>query len=481
MINQAVIKIVILFLALMSCQGLYAKIKLTESQKQLEKSLKKELNLKVAEFKETDSGYKYIILETKEKNKLIADSMGKIIFPIDKTILCKKIEYLKPGTFFDWTCSPLIKDLYKYGSFKAETEIGNKQVVYYIDFDGNVINAYRGDKIKFQDKDSLSIVEVVNNGCAIYGLMTYNGIEVLPTDYNTINLNSHGAILSKTDGWGGSREGALIFNSQKEFIPCKFFKVNYEYNEWSVQPHRIDKLVLYAKNVVYDCEFHDNGQILFEQGRYNDVIEYYKTNISTDSISYLYVGISKYHCANSLFNSVINKINTPSPTKPIQLNEELKLKEQLLKTYQQLKGAIAQLNIYLSGQASIYFLTANDYISMTNDVMVEIEVKYDNFRELVQAHNERYHKIKAKRDREESERIKKQAPKDRVKRNRQQKKSDDNKPNRIINNSTSKAPGTHSANKDKRNSAQKNQNTNGSRKTRRNNPNRYSLEKELKK
>lgn len=481
MINRAVIKSIILFLALMSCQGLYAKIKLTDSQKQLEKSLKKELNLKKAEFKETDSGYKYIILETKEKNKQIADSMGKIIFPTEPTVLCEKIEYLNPGKPVDWSCNSSTMNPYKYGSFKVETISGNKQTVYFVDLDGNIISSFRGDKIKFQEKDSLSIVEVTNNHVTRYGLMSVNGVEVLPPDYNYINLKSCGAILTKTDSWGCSREGALIFNPQKEFIPCKFFKVNYGYNEWYVQPHRIDKMVSYNKNVVYDCEFHDKGQLLFEQGRYSDVIEYYKTNISTDSISYLYVGISKYYCANNSFDNIMNKVNTPSPTYLIQLNDELKLKEQLLKSYQQLKDAITQLDIYLSGQNPTYFLTANDYISMINDAMVGVEVKYGNFNKLVHEHNDRYHEIKAKRDREEAERIKKQAQADRAKRDRQQKKSDDNKPNRTINNSTSKAPATHSANKAKRNSARKNQNTNGSRTTRRNNQNSSNLEKELKK
>ncbi len=406
-INKVIIFFVF-FLFTTSNFELYSKVKLNNAQKQLQDSLKKELNLKKAEFKETDAGYKYILLETKQKHKIIADSMGNIIFPIESTIMCNKIEHIKPGKYFDWSCSPSIKDPYKYGTFKAEAISDDNTTIYFVDFNGTIINSYQGNKIKFQEKDPLCIVEVTNYGRKQHGLMTCNGIEVLSAHYNAINLNSYGAILEQTDRWGCNRTGALIFNPQKEIIPCKFYKVNYSNNEWQVQPHRIDKMTSYNANNIYDCDFQDQGQVLFEMGRFNDVIEYYSNNIPTDTLSYLYDGISRFHYANNLYNDIITQLNIASPTKPILINEELDLKTQLLNAYHLLESANISLGIYSNSLNPIYFPIANDYVSKGYDKMVEIEVKYDSFNKLIIEYNKRHKEYKAKLARQEAERKKRQ-------------------------------------------------------------------------
>lgn len=367
----------------------YANNRQNDAHIQLEKSLTKELNLKNIEFKETELGHKYILLETQTRHKILADSIGNIIFPTDTVTLCTKIEYIKPGYFFDWPLNEGIKNPLKYGSFKATAEKNKKLAISFIDINGTTLSSYIGSIIELYPKDStLCILKNTTNNISKYGLITINGIELLAPIYDEIEINSNGAIVSLIDSCNCKRKGALMFGKQNGFIPCNFHNVAYNKKlGWCVQPSHMDNLIAFNADSTYNCDKNNEGQILFERGKYQEVIDFYTYSNTTDSLSSFYISISRYKIAYKNYCNILDIIFNANPQKPILYEDEISIKESLFSIIQELNSS----NELLQSQnlPKIFSNLYSYYTDQINNLIKDVNIKTKDLKKIIASHNNR--------------------------------------------------------------------------------------------
>lgn len=335
---------VLLMLTLM-CNVIYSQTakEIEKQHKELIKKLKKENNLKSVEVKIEKDGYWYFLLTGKNKMLGVANNEGKVIIPVEKSIISyfsgekKGIvktpitdKYIiKAGSAYPYEeTSPVFLTLSSYYTiFSLNGEVLRDGIIQIRKIPGYWIISTYNDKITYiNDRD------FIYRGKCI-GLLNGNGELLIEPKYECIiigglyepkdesKLNELVKIqmctFSKKNENGIKVEGAITLNGMLKPLPCIFNGITidhkYEIGKgikyiWLVKKTELGRFEEYTEDSL-NGKYRDKGEELFEQKKYDEVVEYYSKEGINQPWSKFYSGVSLFNLGlkNSIGASMLSE------------------------------------------------------------------------------------------------------------------------------------------------------------------------------
>lgn len=176
------------------------------------------------------------------------------------------------------------------------------QNVTFFSLDGkNITHQYKGVVSK-QINYFWKIDQGIDNKDNKCGFYTYDGEEIFPQEFNRFYIEKSGLVNSiKREEDGTYRYGGrLLGNPLGELIiPAVFQDVTYDKSENKIKAriHRADDYEEYNPAKTYTVSYKDEGEKLFDQGKYKDVITYYE-GVGLGAVwGYYYMGLAAANIA----------------------------------------------------------------------------------------------------------------------------------------------------------------------------------------
>lgn len=307
-------------LCVLPCFAL-AKNDLTKQEKTIVKALKKQYKLESVEIARPYEGLVYYELITKDFRHMIADATGVVIVPRSKM---EKDAYRNSIRF--------VKGHAKgYASFREKGRNARTVCAYYPGNEtvfltcksiGGGSNEYEfystaGELLATFDgtisESTSAPVYICKDMMGSYGLLTMDGRTLLPNDYTSIEIRADGICWLTQMHDGLERVGGVCISHMTETsVPCIFNAVDYSQSEkcWKVQVHELDSMLVYDEDKQYDTSFLDEGQRLFEEGRYDEARRYYTLTGDKAKWADFYIGATYFFSAQRLYEDTEETLMT---------------------------------------------------------------------------------------------------------------------------------------------------------------------------
>ena len=271
-----------------------AKQKISKKEKVILKSLKKQYELEDAEFVRVEPDFKFIRLELKDHTLMAADSTGNLLFPKSA---------VNSNSFHSIVCYQN-REVGAGYVFQINRNTGNNVLTEFYNQDGKLINVVAGTT-----KRATADFYIVTAANGLKGVVSQTGCEIIPEEYSTISIRSNGICMLTQEYDGLLLHGGLsLTNREIENVPCRFNSVQWDERArcWMVKVHSFNDIEPFNSTMDYDTTFKDEGQRLYELGRYEDVRRYYEVENTTAPWRQFFVGASFYHEAVSSRISALN-------------------------------------------------------------------------------------------------------------------------------------------------------------------------------
>lgn len=336
------LKLLIVVICAFSTFSSFAQdVKSIEKQnKALIKSLKKQHKFKDINVVVENDGYWYFLLIGKDKTLGVANQDGKIIIPIGNNLIdyfpAEQEGIVKTGISNVGNTNIKMGFAYAYEASQPLFLIHNKNYSI-VSLDGNILidnirqirKTYgywlistSNEKIKSNhDTNKYSVFGFSGRNI---GLIRGNGEILVKPEYESIILgcafqpNEEAKLeelddirlcrfSKKNDGDGVVVEGAITLDNSLPPLPCSFnsIRIGEKYTDdaglkkiWIVKKTKLGSYEEYTGNGLND-KYRDDGEKLFEQGNYEQVVKYYsKEGILQpwakfySGVSFMYLGLS---------------------------------------------------------------------------------------------------------------------------------------------------------------------------------------------
>lgn len=306
--------ILILAMCIWPCFVL-AKDDMSKQEKAIVKALKKQYKLESVDISRPYDGYTYYRLQTKDFKYMIADANGEVIIPQSKLASDAYIHAIKfvtkhekgIGRFRERGREGEFINSYYPGNedvFITQKGIGGGASCYeFWGIGGSLLSTFEGTLKEAYSAPLYISKDLVGQ----YGLLTMDGIAVLPTEYDDIDVNSDGICYLEQNQGGVKRQGGVCISELTDLtVPCIFYSVEFSHakRNWYVQVHEFDSVMLFNPKLEYDTSYIDKGQMLFEQGKYEEARKFYSIDGDTAQWADFFIGAAYYKEAERIFHNI---------------------------------------------------------------------------------------------------------------------------------------------------------------------------------
>lgn len=257
--------------------------------------MRKEYRLKSIEIQRPYADFMYLELYTKDDKYMLADSVGNVILPQSKSTTDaynNRIQFIKRQSLTNDSLQigkTGISDVFfTYKSIGG----GNNEYQFY-SVSGKPLATYNGKLTK----SVYPTVYIYKDLVGYIGLVATDGRQILPNNYQSIDVDKEGICRLIQMRNGVERQGGICISNKTDIkVPCDFHYVEFceKENSWKIQVHEYDSISNYVEGMLYNTSFLDEGQKLFECKQYAEARRYYTLNKEQVKWANFYIGASHY-------------------------------------------------------------------------------------------------------------------------------------------------------------------------------------------